>query len=207
MSVWRCAVETMEPNSFAGVSRKEKARSCSSPSASSISSMVSSVGLRSPSKRRRTVGRSFLFLGNLRRHIDEENEGGEQLLAGFRPMVAPVVLGDEQRGGQRLAFGFHVFGREARQGIEARLLLAGNAEGIEVIDFLIERGASPSRRLGVLALGIEDEGRAAIAQQMRNNERDALAGARRGHNQHMLFGVQLEQHFVDMAEAHAVRVV
>ena len=71
----------------------------------------------------------------------------------------------------------------------------------------IERLALPPRRFGVFALGIEDEGRALIAQQMRDNQRHALAGARRRHNQHMLFGVQLEQLAVHMAEAHAARIV
>ena len=76
-------------------------------------------------------------------------------------MVALVAFAEnEQRGGERLAFGFHIFGREARQRIEAGLRFAGDAEGVEVIDFLIERLAMPPRGLGVFALGIEDEGRA-----------------------------------------------
>ena len=111
-------------------------------------------------------------------HIDIEDDRGEQLLPRRRPMIALAFADDEQSGGERLALGFHVVGREARQGIEARLRLAGDSERIEVMHLVVERGAPASGRLGVFALGIEDEGRALIAQQMRDNQRDALARAR-----------------------------
>ena len=55
---------------------------------------------------------------------------------------------------------------------------------------VVERGAPASGRLGVLALGVEDEGAALIAQQMRDDQRDALARARAGHDQHMLVGFE-----------------
>ena len=152
-------------------------------------------------------GRQILFvLGNVRRDIDIEDDRGEQLLTRRRPMIALAFAGDEQSGGERLAFGFAIVRRKARQGIETRARFAGDSEGIEVINLVVERGAAASRRLGVFALGIEDEGRAPVAQQMRDNQRDALAGARGRHNQHMLVGLEKERVF-NMPERHAFRRV
>ena len=59
------------------------------------------------------------------------------------------------------------------------------------------RGAS------VLALGIEDEGRPRIAQQMRDNQRRALAAPRAGHDEDVLVRVQKQRLAVIVTEGRA----
>ena len=101
-----------------------------------------------------------------------------------------AIIEHEQRGGERLAFGFHIVGREARQRVEARARFAADSEGVEVMHLFVERRALPPGRARVLALRIEDEGAPSVSQQMRDDETHALAGARRSHNQDVFFGFQ-----------------
>lgn len=67
----------------------------------------------------------------------------------------------------------------------------------------VELAALPAGRLGILALGVEHEGRSLIAQQVRDDQADPLAAAGAGHDQYMLVGFE-EQRLPGMAERHAL---
>ena len=118
ISVWRCAAETMEPNSFAGVSRNEVGQIAQQP----VGVVDREHGVErvlDRAEQQAAHGRQILFvLGNVRRDIDIENDRGEQLLTRRRPMIALAFAGDEQSGGERLAFGFQLSGVKRDRGLK-----------------------------------------------------------------------------------------
>ena len=131
-----------------------------------------------------------------------ENDGGQQLLSACRPMI-PLRAKDE-RGGQRFAFRFHVVERHPGKMVEAGFCLPGEAERIEIMHLVVEGGPAPARGAGILALGIEDKSRATVAQQVGDDEGNALAASRARHDEDVLFIGKQKGRTIHMTKGHAI---
>ena len=136
----------------------------------------------------------------LRQRQREQDQRLDQNARAIRP-VRVAVIADDQRIGDKRSIVLHV-GMPRIQFIErieaARRRDAALAEGIEHHHLLTLLPPRPRGDARELALGIDGQHRTVIEQQVRHDERDALAAARPGNRQHMAI--------VERADAAAIPV-
>ncbi len=115
----------------------------------------------------------------------EEQEASKHLAAADLPVrITQLPVGDDRLGeGRRV---IHDMGRPHVEEVERVEPAAGatldgieHGKGVEPQDRLSQRAPPPGGDGAILALGVDDDGRARPGQQVRDDDADALAGAGR----------------------------